>query len=267
MKNFLETCERAARAGGRVLIEWQGRIRATEKGPKDLVTEADVASQDAIRDVVLGEFPEHLFLGEESPDAAALAAASADARGRFRWIVDPLDGTANYVHGLPNFAVSIALEQDGRLLAGVVFDPILNECFSAAAGEGAWLNGQPIRCSGCRQIGQSMLAASFSANVPRGSPEIASFVEALHVSRAIRRLGSAALNLSYVACGRLDGYWATSVKAWDVAAGALLVVEAGGVLTDIDGRPFNLADPRLLTAATPELHGQLRQAISTSSRA
>jgi myo-inositol-1(or 4)-monophosphatase len=249
MLDYLTTCEQAARAGGAVLLDWIDRFAIREKGPSDLVTEADLASQQVIRDLLLGTYPTHGFLGEEgSPEAH---------EGEFRWIVDPLDGTTNYAHGLPQFCVSVALEQAGKVVAGTIFDPISGECFSAAAGEGAALNGHKIHTSAITEMSRALAAVSFPARVPRGSPLIADFVEVLHQAQAIRRMGSSALNLAYLAAGRLDAYWATDTKTWDVAAGWLLVQEAGGTLTGLQGEPCNLERPHFVAAATPELHAQM----------
>ena len=231
-----------------------------EKGPKDLVTEADRLAQSVVQSILLNAFPDHEFLGEEDSPAAIPNTAGPTPRstqGVLRWVVDPLDGTANYVHGLPGFAVSIALERDGEVLTGVVFDPILNECYVAVKGEGAFLNGKRLKASSCDALRDAMVAASFPANVERSSPEIATFAEVLVASQSLRRLGSAALNLSYLAAGRVDAYWATSVKPWDVAAGVLLVREAGGIMTAVDGTPFRLSEPKFAAAATPKLHAEL----------
>jgi myo-inositol-1(or 4)-monophosphatase len=263
MSDFMAVCEQAARAGGAVLQDWVDRITVQAKGPKDLVTEADFASQQAIREVVLSAFPEHRFLGEERDETARNAAEPpAPGDGAYRWIVDPLDGTLNYIRGLPSYAVSVALERGGDLLAGVVFDPMLNECFTAAAGGGAFLNGKRIRSSRCRSLDQALVAMSFSANVPRDSVEIRRFIEVLHASQAMRRSGSAALNLCYVGCGRLDAYFASSVYVWDVGAGVLVAREAGAVVTSIVGRTFDLRQPDLAVAGTANLHVELLQALS-----
>ncbi|MBM3998057.1 MAG: inositol monophosphatase [Planctomycetes bacterium] len=256
MTPYLDIAERAARAAGDLLLDMQSSISAREKGPKDLVTQADLAAQRTIRDMVLGAFPDHAFLGEE--DVGVDAATLLSHRNAVPcWVVDPLDGTANYVHGLPSYAVSVALVQHGQSVAGVVFDPTMNECFRAASGKGAERNGQAIRPSRCVAMREAMVAASFAPNVPRGSLEVARFVEAVHEAQGVRRMGSAALNLAYVACGRLDAYWATSVKAWDVAAGALILHEAGAVVKGLDGSRFQLARPELISAATPELYRAL----------
>lgn len=252
MEEFLPLCEEAARLGGGILLRYAGRAKVREKARHDLVTEADLASQQAIRELIVSRCPDHDFLGEEDSDA--LFAATQAARSPFRWVVDPLDGTANFVHSLGNYAVSVALEHAGEIVCGVVFDPIANECFAAARGCGATLNAEPIRVSGCSAMDQAMIAASFSPNVQRGSIEIERFIEVLHASQSIRRLGSAALNLCYVGAGRLDGYWATAVKIWDIAAGMLVLTEAGGIITQIDGTPLLLAKPELAASASAELH-------------
>lgn len=261
MHDFLTVCERAARAGGVVLQDWVNRITIREKGPKDLVTEADFASQHAIRQIVLSAFPDHQFLGEECDSTDACATKEAN-NGDFRWIVDPLDGTLNYIRGMPSYAVSVALERAGELLAGVVFDPMLGECYKAAMGSGAFLNDRPIRATRCAALGEALVAVSFSANVPRGSIEVRRFIEVLHAGQSVRRTGSAALNLCYVAAGRLDAYFASSIQSWDVAAGVLIAREAGAVVTSITGHEFDLRRPPLATAATAELHAELIQALS-----
>jgi myo-inositol-1(or 4)-monophosphatase len=262
MSDFLPICVEAARAAGQVLLDWQPRFSVREKGKNDLVTEADVAAQEAIREIVLKAFPGHDFLGEEdAADCKAKGPSLSPRRSLFRWIVDPLDGTANYVHRLPAYAVSIALEHDGEMLCGCVLDPTSNECYTALKARGAQLNGKPIRVSNCQTIAKAMVAVSFPPNVPRGSIEITRFVEVLHAAQSVRRLGSAALNLCYIAAGRLDSYWATSVSAWDVAAGVLIVREAGGVVTDITGNPLEIDRPELVAASSPELHAEVMQTL------
>ncbi len=249
--HFLEVCEAAARAGARELVRLQGRFKSREKGPKDLVTDADLASQHAIERTVHAAFPHHAFVGEEgSVDAAA-------GEVEYRWIVDPLDGTANYVHGLRPYAVSVALARGDELLAGVILDPTHDECFSARRGGGAWCNGERLRVSDCRNLHSAMMAASFAANVQRDSEEMRHFIEVSLECQSLRRLGSAALNLCYVAAGKLDAYWSTSVKSWDVAAGLLIVSEAGGVVTAADGSALQLDRPRMAVAATTQLHAEL----------
>jgi myo-inositol-1(or 4)-monophosphatase len=267
MTDFLSVAVAAARAGGQVLLDWQGRFQAREKGPKDLVTEADLQAQEAIRRVLLKAFPDHDFLGEEEEaERTAEGRPAPPRRSPYRWLVDPLDGTANYVHKLQTYAVSIALEREGELVCGCVLDPVAGECFTAGRGSGAWLNDQAIRVSNCQSISKAMVAVSFPPNVPRGSIEVTRFVEVLHTAQAVRRLGSAALNLCYVASGRLDVYWATSVQAWDIAAGALLVREAGGVVTSISGGALDLDQPALTASATPALHQEAMEVLERARR-
>ncbi len=253
LTEFIAISELAARAGGDKLLEWLGKTKVEEKGPGDLVTQADFESQRVIRDVLLARFPDHSFVGEE--DDGSLNSLETEG---FCWVVDPLDGTTNFVHQLPSFAVSIALVLDGELITGCVFDPLLDECYVAARELGATLNGQSIRSSRCTDVEKSLLVCSFASRIPPDHPDARRFLQVMHRACSVRRLGSAALNFCYVACGRLDGYWATSVKIWDIAAGVLILQEAGGIVEHIDGGPLKLADPRFLASATKPLQANLR---------
>lgn len=254
LDDFLEVCRRAAFAGGKQLRDWAGRFAVKEKGPADLVTEADFASQEAVREVLSAAYPDHGLLGEEN-------GASTEGRDGYRWIVDPLDGTTNYVHGLAQFAVSIALERHGTPLVGVVYDPTADECFAAARGRGAWVNDRPLRVSSVERLSQALVAASFPPKVRRTDAVIEEFLNIVERAQAVRRMGSSALNLAYVAAGRLDGYWAKDTKTWDIAAGWLLVREAGGMLTNMSGGECELAKPQFVAAATPSLHAEIRAAL------
>jgi myo-inositol-1(or 4)-monophosphatase len=265
MSDFLHVCEQAARAGAGILLDRRGKVEPIVKGPKDIVTEADLASQKAILKILSDTYPDHLMMAEEGGPNGAVGESYPCAPitpDQYRWIVDPLDGTINYVHGVPSFAVSVALEMGGELLVGVVYDPMLDECFAAARGDGAFLNGERICASKCESLENALMAVSFSANVPRGSVEIRRFVEILHSCHTVRRLGSAALNLCYVASGRLDCYIASAVKTWDVAAGALLLQEAGATITSLDGGPFELYRPQFACAATAQLHAELMEILA-----
>jgi len=268
MPEFLDVCLEAALRGGELLREWQDRFQPREKGPKDLVTEADLASQEAVRQIIKKAFPDHDFLSEE--DAAERKSQGLpqipQRRSEFRWIVDPLDGTMNYVHGLPGFAVSIALQQADDLLLGVIYDPLTQDIFVGRRGQPPTLNGKPLTTSGCKQADQALIAVSFSPNVPRDSVEISRFIEALVSCQSVRRMGSAALNLAYVAAGRLDAYWATSVSIWDVAAGLLMVQEAGGVFSAIDGCPLELERPEFMASASAPLHAELLEILARAER-
>ena len=253
---LLAVAEAAARAGAAELLHWQGRFSARAKAPRDLVTEADLASEQAIRRVIAAAFPDHDILGEESPGAEPLGREHC-------WIVDPLDGTTNYVHGFPCYGVSIAAARQGRLLAGVVYDPLRDECFAAAAGAGATLTVRAIGTPASDEVGEALLAVSFPPQLHQESADLRAFLATAPRCQAIRRTGSAALNLAYVASGRLDGHWAHEIHPWDSAAGVLLVQEAGGVATGVDGRPYQLAAGDYLTASTAALHAALAPLVGS----
>jgi myo-inositol-1(or 4)-monophosphatase len=254
LSDYRAVCEKAVRAAGRLLLEKQGRVQVREKGPSDLVTEADLASQEMVRQIVLGAFPEHCLLGEEDSKPAA-------PRTEYRWIVDPLDGTTNYVHGIPFYSVSLALERSGELLVGAVYHPAADECFIAVLGQGAFLNGQRMHTSQVAELSHAVAATGFPPDVTKRSPDLLIFNEATPLCQSMRRTGSAAMNLAYVAAGRMDVFWSFSTKVWDVAAGGLLVREAGGVVTSPMGGKFALDSGQFLAAATPALHGQFKELI------
>jgi myo-inositol-1(or 4)-monophosphatase len=256
--DYLRVCEKSARAGGAVLLEKIGRVQAREKSPSDLVTEADFASQEAVREAILAEFPDHRVLGEERDPAVAGNEREPVANAaEHRWLVDPLDGTTNYVHQVPHFCVSVALERRGELLVGVVFDPVADECFSAVSGRGAVLNGKPIRTSGVTAMSQALAAVGFPTRVNAESPDLRLFLAAVEDCQALRRTGSAALNLCYVAAGRFDAFWSYSTKIWDIAAGVLMIREAGGVVSAPNGGPLALDSGHFLAAANDRLHSEL----------
>jgi len=259
LSDFLTSCEQAARAGGEVLLRWIGRFGVREKGPADLVTEADTESQQAVRCLLSSRFPHHDIVGEEDESRRTRGA-------EYCWFIDPLDGTTNYVHQVPHYAVSVALAHHGQVVAATVFDPISRECYTAASGQGAYLNGQKLRVSGVQQLSRALVAASFPSKVEPTSPEIDQFIAAILACQGVRRTGSAALNLCYVAAGRFDGFWAMSTKAWDVAAGILLLQEAGGVVSNLRGEPLALSEPHPVAASTPLLHRQLRHLLQTADR-
>jgi len=258
MSQYLEVCREAALIGGRVLTDWVGKFKAWEKGHADMVTEADLASQEAIRKLVLGKFPDHGFVGEEEAEIAPEA--------EFCWIVDPLDGTGNYARGIPHYAVSVALAQGEQLVAGTIYDPVRGECFTAERGEGARLNDAVIRTSEIDEIDEAIVACSFPPTVEADSAALAEFNHLIIRCQGMRRSGSAALNLAYLASGRIDGYWAWDLKSWDAAAGALLIQEAGGVLTASGGNPFNVFNPKLVAAGTGSLHRKLLSEIAQVAR-
>ncbi|MGD0898525.1 MAG: inositol monophosphatase family protein [Thermoguttaceae bacterium] len=267
---FLRVCQQAVRSAGAMVQEWIGKTSVRHKGPSDLVTEADFASQEVIRAAVLGAFPDHRFLGEEDSEkpekprdcvAGAGHALLGEKDPAYRWITDPLDGTTNYVHHVPHYCVSLALEHRGDVLVGAVYDPCQDECFSAARGQGAYLNQSRMHTSDVADLSDALAATGFPAQVTPKAPDLLVFNEAVFRCQGVRRTGSAALNLCYMAAGRFDVLWAFSTKVWDVAAGSLLVQEAGGVLTAPDGGPFILDHARYIAAANAALYPAVREMI------
>ena len=258
-EHFLATALKAADAGAREIMRYRKSFKVSVKGRNDLVTNADVASQQAIQQIISSTFPDHLFVGEEL--GASHEAELAKIADGYVWIVDPLDGTANYVHGLQGYAVSIALCQQGIPLVGVVLDPVSGERFHAVRGCGAFLGEQKLTHSGCGSIADAMIACSFPPAVKRNSPDVIRFGFVLEKAQSMRRLGSAALNLCYVASGRLDAYWATCVNAWDIAAGFLIVNEAGGSIRNLDGGDADLWNPKFIAAASESLNYQIAETI------
>jgi myo-inositol-1(or 4)-monophosphatase len=253
---FVDAAVRAARLAGAVLQEWADKFTVKHKShAADLVTEADLAAQNVIYDALHGQFADHGFLGEEGLQHDGGASA-------YRWVIDPLDGTSNYVHGYPAYAVSIGLEHRDELVAGVIFDPNTDEMFTAAKGQGAALNGKPLHVSDADQLSQSMLVASFPPGVKRDGPEIARFLNVLPQAQTIHRTGSAALNLAYIAAGRMEGYWSTSLKPWDMAAGVLIIREAGGQVTACNGQPWVLEDADLLVTNGTAIHAELIELLT-----
>jgi myo-inositol-1(or 4)-monophosphatase len=226
----MRVCAEAARRGGAVLLDAFGRRRTIEyKSGIDLVTDADRASEEALLEFLLGRHPGAEVLAEES-------GASGARGGRLRFIVDPLDGTTNYAHGLPHFSVNVGVEDETGLLAGATYDPLRGELFLAGRGRGASLDGEPVSASRCEDLGRALLCTGFPYDVHQ-NPELPLRLFGAYMTRAraIRRMGSAALDLAYVACGRFDGFWEMKLKPWDLAPGILLVREAGGLVSDFAG--------------------------------
>ena len=252
LADYLDSAREAARRGAVVLEEWRRRFRVQEKGRFDLVTEADLTSQQVIREFFHRRYPDHDFLGEE--DQASHRRPGPDAPPT--WIVDPLDGTTNYVHGCPLYGVSIGLQVAGDLVVGVVLDPSRQELFAAAKGRGAWLGERRLATSTAAGLEEALLATGFPPDL-RGQERTLDWWRYFSLrARSLRRTGSTALNLAYVAAGRFDGYWAFDNPVWDVAGGMVLVSEAGGALSDVDGSPYDPFTPDAL-AATPALHAAL----------
>ncbi|MFQ5840103.1 MAG: inositol monophosphatase family protein [Candidatus Methylomirabilales bacterium] len=234
----------------RLLVERQVRY----KGPADLVTDADRASESLIVERLRRDFPGYGILSEEGK--------GWQGDGRHQWIVDPLDGTTNYVHGFPFFAVSIALAVEGQVRLGVVYDPLRGELFQAVRGEGGLLNHTPLAVSEVGCLEEALLCTGFPHTAGKVTREnLAYFGEFLLRAQAVRRPGSAALDLAYVAAGRLDGFWELTLSAWDMAAGVLLVEEAGGQVSSPSGEPFNLFHPAVV-ASNGKIHASMLQVLS-----
>lgn len=239
-RNFLAAAEKAALLAGNLLREGFGSSFgiANKEGRHNLVTEYDHRSEEAIIACIGAEFPDHSFLAEESGESGGGAAV--------RWIIDPLDGTVNFAHSIPIFCVSIAAEAAGEVVCGVIFQPLLGELFTAVRGGGAFLNGKRLNVSRTAALNDAMLVTGFPYNVSSNPDNcIDHFSAFLRVGIPIRRLGSAALDLAYTAAGRFDGFWEARLNPWDVAAGALMVREAGGVVTDYDEREYRLGNGRI----------------------
>ena len=238
---LLDVCIEAAKASGTVLAGLWGKKREiTHKGRIDLVTDADRAAEKECVAILQRHYPDHSILAEES---------GASGRSAFRWIIDPLDGTTNYAHNVPHFAVSIACEFEGEIRVGAIYNPISGELFSARKGGGAWLNTQQIHCTATKVADEALMATGFPYYIQERPREVLELFSAFaRRARGIRRFGSAALDLAYVAAGRFDGFFEIGLRAWDMAAGALLVEEAGGVITRMDGSQLDLNQPDVLAS-------------------
>lgn len=232
---FLKTAWEAANAAGAVILDsWREPREIDYKGAIDLVTSVDRLSEQRIVEVLQRRFPDHSILAEEETELVS-------SRNSHRWIIDPLDGTTNFAHSYPHLCVSIALEREGKIVLGLVYDPLRKECFRAVRGDGVTLNGSAIHVSTVKELDKSLLATGFPYDRREQPDFYLRFFKAFMVrSQGIRRNGSAALDLCYVACGRLDGFWELKLRPWDTAAAALVVVEAGGRLSDFSGSEFSI---------------------------
>jgi myo-inositol-1(or 4)-monophosphatase len=229
----LDLARHASREAGNVLISRFGRVNhITKKGEIDLVTEADLQAEDMIVDIIRSRFPHDTLLAEERGEHARDKARA--------WLIDPLDGTTNFAHGFPFFSVSIAFQVDGEPVLGIVSNPYLNEHFEALKGAGAFLNQKALRVSETKDLQESLLAVGFPYTIRQNPHRVMDHLKKMAVSaQGIRRLGSASLDLAYVAAGRLDGFWEEGLKPWDTAAGMVIVKEAGGMVSDYEGRPYS----------------------------
>jgi myo-inositol-1(or 4)-monophosphatase len=254
---FLATAiESVIRAGQIQMAHFGGVMRVDKKGAIDLVTEIDLEVERGFRALISERFPDHVVLGEEFS-----AAADLDAAPEYCWVFDPVDGTTNYAHGLPIFCSSLALEISGVPAVAAIYDPSRRELFTAERGQGAWLNGAPLRVSSADTLINSLLCTGFPYTVQQDAHALVGlFTEFLSTSRAVRRLGSAALDLCYVAAGRLDGFWEQSLHPWDMAAGALIVQEAGGRVTNLRNAPYS-SRGRSILATNGSVHDAMSAVI------
>lgn len=250
MSTMLEFAKDTAKRAGQLLKEGLSRPREIRyKGEIDLVTEMDVASEKLIIEAIRAHYPDHAILAEES-------GRSDQPDSPYRWVVDPLDGTTNYAHGLPIFCVSIGLEKDGEPLLGVIYAPMLDELYWAEVGQGAYLNGQKLGVSATQEVGKALLVTGFPYDVKVKSDNLVHFSNFLLAAQAVRRLGSAAIDLAWVAAGRFDGFWEPRLGAWDMCAGTVLVREAGGTVTNYVGGKFSIYEKEIVASNT-HLHAQM----------
>ncbi len=266
LEECIEVAGQAARQAGAVLEQFRRRVAVREKGRFDLVTDADLAAQETIERLIHARFPDHDFLGEESARQAGTPAppvigwsgrpcplqnSSENPPQRPTWIVDPLDGTTNYVHDCPVYGVSIGLEYEGALVVGVVFDPSRQELFHAGRGLGAWLNGRRLQTTAVARLEEALLSCGFPPDL-RGQEHTLDVWSAFSLrTQSLRRTGSTSLNLAYVAAARHDGFWTYQAHPWDAAAGVVLIQEAGGRVSNLDGSPYNLHTLDLLASNGP----------------
>jgi myo-inositol-1(or 4)-monophosphatase len=264
MHPMLNTAIKAARRAGTIINRGSldlERLTVARKGPKNYVTEIDHAAEEAIIEVLRAAYPDHAFLCEESGEHLGKDQNSSDIP-EYQWIIDPLDGTTNFIHGFPSYAVSIALIHRGQATQAVIYDPSRNELFTASRGGGAFLNDRRVRVSGLLRYHDALVGT----HVPGSASDLTvnpRYADMLAECASARRMGSTVLDLAYVACGRLDAFCGARLKPWDLAAGGLLVLEAGGLIADFDGEQNWLASGNVL-AATPKLFPQMLSYLQRS---
>jgi myo-inositol-1(or 4)-monophosphatase len=251
MPSYLETAAEIAReAGGLLAIYFERRVSFELKGAFDLVTEADRASEKLVVERLRSHFPQHGIVAEEG--------GGIETDSEYRWFVDPLDGTTNFAHGFPMFNVTLGLERAGEMIAGVIYDPIRQEMFAAEAGGGSYLNNRRIRVSSTNRLESSLACTGFPSRKRHENVNIHFYHQVGVNTHGARRTGSAAIDLAWVACGRLDFFWEIGLNPWDMAAGRLIVAEAGGLVSDMQGNPHTLNSPHILTS-NGHLHEQVLQ--------
>lgn len=255
MKPTLLDIEEISRSAGKILRDGFGKnIQIDSKGVIDLVTEIDRKSEEYLVSAIQGLFPKHRIITEER--------GVVQGDDNQTWYIDPLDGTVNYAHGVPIFSVSIAYAEAGEVILGGVYDPMQDEYFCAERGKGSWMNGAPLKVSKQKSLDQSLLVTGFPYDI-RTNPEnnLDHYVALSLCSRGVRRLGSAAVDLAYIASGRFDGFWEVRIHSWDIAAGSLIVEEAGGKVTDVRGGPDFLSPSPSILATNGHIHAQMLDAL------
>lgn len=260
MTDFLTVAVEAARLGGEVLREQYGKTKTIEyKGEIDIVTEVDKKSERLIVELLSTRFPQHSILAEEG--------SNSTKPSDYKWVLDPLDGTSNYAHDYPFFCVSLGLEKAGEIIVGVVYHPIFEELFVAEKGGGAFLNGERIYVSKVSRLKQALLSTGFPYDILEDPNEaLQYFAGFVHTAQAVRRDGSAALDLCYLAMGRFDGFWELRLKPWDTAAGSLIVKEAGGRITNFNGERYSIYDEHVI-ASNGLLHDEMQNVVNRLSGA
>ena len=250
LKKIKQVAEIAAREAGAYIAEHIDKLKdvSYKGGANNLVTDVDLASEMMIKGRIKDRFPSHSILAEEGGEEAG--------DDTFKWIIDPLDGTTNFAHGFPVFCVSIGVMFRGSVKVGIVYDPTRQELFSAEEGEGAFLNGESIGVSGRSRVKEALISTGFAYDVEGKLANLKNFEIMLRHAQAVRRAGSAAIDLCYVACGRFDGFWETGLNPWDTAAGQLMVAEAGGKVSTISGEPFHLSAKDIL-ATNGRIHQEM----------
>ncbi|HDY89667.1 MAG TPA: inositol monophosphatase [bacterium] len=258
-KNELfQTATAAARLAGAILKDhFEKHKEISYKGRINIVTDVDYRSEEEIINLIKSRYPEHDIIAEESNNEII--------GSPFRWVIDPLDGTVNYAHDFPFFAVSIALEINGEIEIGIVYNPIMDEFFHARKGEGAFLNNVPISVSKTNNLEKSLLATGFPYDIRESSHNLAHFNHLIKLAQGIRRPGSAALDICYCAMGRFDGYWEITILPWDIAAGILIVTEAGGIVSKLNGEPLSIYDKQVV-ASNGRIHNELVKEIQTVNK-